>query len=156
MNGFRRFFSKGAAFLIAVSFVFLPVRDAFAVITTIVNDLDPKNPGAILVVSNIKGKGVPPNLKVVLNPGESRKLTAKNVVQFTVTQVFGDYRQKYMVSCPKDPRVKNKITLRLVDIKNNSMPAGCMLERTGTWTRLDGVQWDSHTTRATIRDLPQY
>lgn len=117
---------------------------AHAVVMTIVNDLSPEEAGAILEITNVKGIDIPPNLRVVLNPGQSKRLTIRNVYTFTVSRVFGDEQQKFVVSCPKDPRIKDKITLRLVDIQSNSMPAGCLLERTGKWTRSDGTQWDRH------------
>ena len=127
---------------LALSLLLLPLSSD-AVVTTIVNDLSPSDPGSILEVSNIKGKLLPPNLKIIVRPGETKKLTIRNIHRFTVTRIFGDVNEKYVVSCPTDPRVKDKITLRLVDIRNNSMPAGCLLEKTGRWTRSDGVSWDA-------------
>jgi len=130
--------------LLALTVLLLSIpNSSFAVVTTIVNDLSPNDAGSILEVSNIKGKLLPPNLKIIVRPGETKKLTVRNVWRFTVTRIFGDVNEKYVVSCPTDPRVKDKITLRLVDIRANSMPAGCILEKTGRWTRSDGLSWDA-------------
>ena len=136
MKGFVRYLLAPA---LAVTLVAAP---AGAVITTIVNDLSPEESGAILEVSNVKGQKIQPNLRIVLNPGETKKISVRNIYRFTVSRIYGDSRDKFIVSCPTDPRVRNKITLRLVDITHNSMPAGCRLERTGKWTRNGGTTWD--------------
>ena len=118
-------------------------HDANAIVATITNDLSAGEPGAILEISKIRGQGIPPNLRVVLNPGEKKRLSGRNIFSFTVARVFGDTKSKYVVACPTDPRVRDQITFRLTDIQGNSMPSGCVLERTGTFYSDSGMVWDS-------------
>ena len=115
---------------------------AQAVVPTIENDLNPNERGAILQVTNIKGVGLTPNKRIVLNPGEKKRIAGRNVFSFTLSRIFGAVSQRYVVSCPKDKRIKDQITLRLIDIQNNTMPSGCILERTGKYYSELGMVWD--------------
>jgi hypothetical protein len=143
MTGFKKllpFFFSSSLLLLAL---LLTEKQASAIIATISNDLSANDPGAIIEVSNIKGQGLRPNLRFILNPGEKRRISGRNVFSFTLSRIFGATKERYVVACPKDPRIKDQITFRLIDIQNNAMPSGCILERTGTYYSDRGMVWDS-------------
>ncbi|MFN8392571.1 MAG: hypothetical protein U0136_19920 [Bdellovibrionota bacterium] len=137
----RKRFGFLASLAVAAALIVPP--QAKAVVATIANDLNPSDRGSILIISNIKGVGIRPNTRVVLNPGEKKRLSGRNVYSFTLSRVFGDKKEKYVVACPKDPRIKDQITLRLIDIQNDTMPSGCVLERTGSDFADSGMVWDA-------------
>lgn len=115
---------------------------ASAVVVTIVNDLRQDQEGSVIEVDSMKGLGVRPGHKLSIMPGEKKRISPRNVSGFTVSRVYGDFKEKYVVQCSTDRRVDDAITLRLVDVVQNQMPLGCQLWKTGKWYSSAGTIWE--------------
>lgn len=115
---------------------------AEAVVVTIINDLRQDQEGSVIEVDSMKGLGVRPGHKLSIMPGEKKRISPRNVSAFTVSRVYGDFKEKYVVQCSTDRRVDDAITLRLEDVVQNQMPLGCQLWKTGKWYSSAGTVWE--------------
>lgn len=137
---FLRSIIIGAAVLCAIG-VMTPTPSA-AVVVTIINDLQEDQEGSVIEVDTMKGRGVRPGHKLSIMPGEKKKISPRNLSRFTVSRVYGDYKEKYIVQCSTDRRVDDAITLTLADVVKNRMPAGCQLWKVGKWYSAAGTIWE--------------
>ncbi len=115
--------------------------DAHAIVATVANGLSEKHDGGVLEVTNIKGKGVPPNLRVLVMPGEKKQVTRRNVYSFVVNRVYSDRKERFQVLCPEDPRLKEEVTMNFKEIESDQIPGGCVVAKRGRWTADEGAIW---------------
>ncbi len=109
-------FLKNAMAVGLVAFLAGGAGQAHAIVATVENGMSARDDGAVLEVTNIKGKGVPPNLRVLVMPGESKVVTKRNVSSFIVNRVYSDYKERFEVLCPEDPRLKESVTMTMDEI----------------------------------------
>jgi hypothetical protein len=104
------------------------------------NTFKEKEPGSILMIENARSTEAPDNkIQFKIMPGDTKSITAGNVIAFTLTRVFADHKLKYEVSCPAEAKGVYKITL--IDVHDEKLPGGCKVVRTGHWSKMTGMNW---------------
>lgn len=114
---------------------------AHAISVYILNSLQPSEPGAVLEITSVKGIGVSGNQKMLVMPGEKKRVYARHVTGFVLSRVYGDFKTLYDVKCPEDVRIKDILIIGLSEIQKNTVGAGCEVIREGKWTLESGTSW---------------
>ncbi len=114
---------------------------AHAISVYILNSLQPSEPGAVLEITSVKGIGVSGNQKMLVMPGEKKRVYARHVTGFVLSRVYGDFKTLYDVKCPEDVRIKDVLIIGLSEIQKNTVGAGCEVIREGKWTLESGTSW---------------
>lgn len=136
-----RFFIRIFFLLIAVVLSPIGVLPAHAISVYILNTLQPSEPGAVLEITSVKGVGVSGNQKMLVMPGERKRVYARHVTGFVLSRVYGDFKTLYDVKCPEDMRIKDVLNIGLTEIEKNTVGAGCEVVREGKWTLESGTAW---------------
>lgn len=134
----KRFFIS--ALLVAIASLSLPGQ-ASAISVYIQNSLKPDEDGAVLEVTMVKGVGVSGNQKMLVMPGEKRRVYARHVTGFVLSRVYGDHKLLYEVRCPEDMRIKDVLNIGLTEVEKNAIGAGCEVARQGKWSLESGATW---------------
>ena len=137
----RRLLSFTIFVILYTSSFFLSAAQAITI--QIQNSVPPEEPGAVLEVSQVKGIGVSANQRMLVMPGEKKRIYARHVTRFVLARVFGDYHLLYDVACPADVRIKDSLVIGLKEVATNRIGAGCELQRTGRWSLETGTTWSN-------------
>ena len=141
MTFLRNAFAGGIFAVWAFGAVLLPVS-ANAIVATVENELNHSEAGAVLEITNIKGKGIPPNLRVLVMPGERKQVSRRNVYSFVVNRVYADRKERFEVLCPDEQRLKESVSLTLDNVNADEVAGGCVIARKGRWTVEEGFVWE--------------
>ena len=139
---FRKYAFAGGLLAVLALNVTFGAATAGAIVATVENELDHSDTGAVLEITNIKGKGIPPNLRVLVMPGERKQVSRRNVYSFVVNRVYADRKERFEVLCPDDPRLKESVSLTLDNVNSDEVAGGCVIARKGRWTVEEGYVWE--------------
>ncbi|MBP9838757.1 MAG: hypothetical protein KBC84_08585 [Proteobacteria bacterium] len=150
---FLIYFHISALFLFIIN-----VQNSAAAVVTIQNDFSESSTGSMLEISDLKAVSGSPvinsltNVKVYVMPGQVKRVSMKNLTAFTVSRVYGDYKEKYEIACPVERRQKDNMTINFRQITENDLPGGCAIKRKGKWTSAGGLVWEQQIHKVNLRD----
>ncbi len=127
--------------LLVLNFFLYPAKNAWGIVLKINNNFSEEDSGALIEISEVEGIGIRPALKVFIMPGENKQISPKNLTGFTLSRVFGSFKERYKISCDPNASKKLKVTLNYENILKNDLPVGCSLESQGSWTSAEGNKW---------------
>lgn len=127
--------------LLGMAFFFLPAKNALGIVLEVGNNFSVEDSGALIEISEVEGIGVRPALKVFVMPGENKQISKKSVTAFTISRVFGGYKEKYKIFCDPNAGKKLKVTMSYENVLENNLPIGCSINSQGNWTSERGNTW---------------
>lgn len=129
--------------LLAFQLILVTVLPQIASATTVYisNTLKADEAGAVLEITQVKGIGVSGNQKMLIMPGERKRVYARHVTGFVLSRVYGDHKVLYDIVCPEDVRMKDVLNIGLQEIEKNAIGAGCEVSRQGKWSLENGTTW---------------
>lgn len=128
--------------LLTLLYFISSANNAKAIVVEIENNFSQEQQGAMLEISDIEGQRIKPNLKFYILPDENKLISKRPITGFTISRVFGGYKEKYKITCDAKAAKKVKVTLSFEDISRNNLPDACSIEQRGRWSAESGNVWD--------------
>jgi hypothetical protein len=114
----------------------------FAVVPIFKNDLAPDQPGSVIEITEVKGVSLSRLPRILVYPGDEKRIALRSVYQFTVSRIYPNKKELFMIECPRDDRQRRQAVFTYSVLLSGQLPGDCIILRRGSWSQDKGREWN--------------
>lgn len=119
----------------------LVAADSYAVVPIFKNDLKKEEPGSVIEITEVKGVSIARLPRALIYPGSEKRLALRSVHQFTVSRIYPNKKEIFVVECPRDDRQRRQAVFTYDILLSGHLPGDCIILKRGAWSQDRGREW---------------